>query len=412
MSTDVGAIILCLLGSAFFSASETALTSLPLTRLEALRERSGRLTRRGLDRWAAAPRRLLITILVGNNLVNVLASALATKISYRLTASSSLASVVGIMTLVILIFGEITPKSVAQVHAAGISRRVAAPLYLLDIVLYPITWALGLLAGLLTRREGPPVPVTEQDLLFMLRLAHHHAQLPGNARDMIESVLRFNDTIAREIMVPRPLVHTVDRSWSLERVRETVRASGYSRYPVIDGSPDAVVGILHAKLLLGLDPVRPWQALIAEPVFIPETRPLPALLQDFRRTGQHLAIVLDEFGGVAGVVSLEDALEMVVGEIEDEFDLRRADGIVAVEGGWIVPGHLSLRRLEPLLRRSLEQPEDVDSVGGLVAGLRAAPGQRVVTWDGLHLEILEEDDGRPVRIRVSPLPTGSGLKDA
>ena len=403
MSTDVAAVVLCLIGSAAFSGSETAFTSLPLTRLEALRERSGRLTRRGLNRWADNPQRLLITILVGNNLVNVLASVLATRISYRLTASTGLASVVGIMTLVILVFGEITPKAVAQSHAEWVSRHVAAPLYLLDLMLRPLTWVLGLLARLLTRGNRAAVPVTEEDLLFMLRLAHHHAQLPADARNMIEAVLRFNDSVAREVMVPRPLVHTVDRSWTADRLRDTVTASGYSRFPVVDGAPDAIVGILHAKRLLGLGPDEPWKQLIATPLFIPETRTLPELLQDFRRTGQHLAIVLDEFGGFSGVVSLEDALEIVVGEIEDEFDRRRADGVTAVEGGWVVPGHLSLRRLEPLLRRNLEQPEEVDSVGGLVAALRETPDQTSVTWDGLHLDVLDEADGRPTSVRVRPL---------
>ncbi len=404
MPVDTLAIVACLIGSAFFSGSETALTSLPLTRLEALRERSGHLTRRGLDRWAHNPRRLLITILIGNNLVNVLASALATRISYRLTASSGLASVVGIMTLVILVFGEITPKSLAQVHSEGVSHAVAGPLYLVDLLMTPITWLFGLLMNLLTRTRRPKAPVTEQDLLFMLRLAHHHAQLPGDTRNMIESLLRFNTTIAREIMVPRPLVHTIDRSWPLEKVRLTIEESGHSRFPVIDGSPDAIVGVLHAKALLNLAADEPWTRLVRKPVFVPETKILPKLLQDFRRSRQHLAIVLDEFGGFAGVITLEDALEMVVGEIEDEFDRGRSDTVTPVEDGWIVPGHLSLRRLEPLLKRTLEHIEDADSVGGLVATLRQANDQTVVTWDGLRFEVLDEEEGRPTSVRVTPLP--------
>ena len=155
MDTDIIAVILCLFGSGFFSASETALTSLPVTRLEALRQKSGRLTRAGLDRWTAAPQNFLITILVGNNLVNVLASALATSIAYRLSADGGLAAVVGLMTLGILIFGEITPKTLAQRHAAWIAGRVTAILYVLDLVLTPVNWVLGLLARVLSRGEGP-----------------------------------------------------------------------------------------------------------------------------------------------------------------------------------------------------------------------------------------------------------------
>ncbi len=411
MTEQVVAVLVCLLGSAFFSASETALTSLPITRLEALRERTRSLTRRGLDRWATAPQELLITILIGNNLVNILASALATEIAHRLTSSGPLALAVGVMTLVILVFGEITPKSMAQIHAERISTLVAGPLYLLDRLLVPAVWLLGGLTRILTRNRTAEAPVTEKDLLFLLQLAHRNAQLGQETRHMIESVLRFSRTVAREVMVPRPLVRTVDRSWSTEEVRRAVVASGYSRFPVVDGSPDAIVGVLHAKALLGLPDGESWTRLIAEPLFVPETRLLSELLQELRTTGQHLALVLDEFGGLAGVVSLEDVLEIVVGEIQDEFDSRRSAGIVTERDGWVVPGHLSLRRLERLVHRPLEPPAevDVDSVGGLVAALREEdPGRATVLWNGLELEVLEEEEDRPLRIRVTPLSDPRG----
>ncbi len=400
MGNEVVAIVVCLLGSAFFSASETALTSLPITRLEALRERTRGLTRRGLDRWARAPRELLITILIGNNLVNVLASALATDIARRLTGSGGLALAVGVMTLFILIFGEITPKSVAQVHAEGLSRAVAGPLYLLDRLLLPVTRFLSGLTRVLTRGGRAAHPVTEQDLLFLLRLADRHDQLGSETRHMIESVLRFTKAVAREVMVPRPMVRTVDRSWPRSRVLETVTSSGFSRFPVVDGSPDAIVGILHAKRLLALGSDESWSRAVAEPFFVPETKPLAELLQDFRRSHQHMALVLDEFGGFSGVVSLEDAVEIVVGEIEDEFDTNRGEAIDTGEEGWTVPGHLSLRRLERLVLRPLEPPEDVESVGGLVAHLRRQGETEPYRWQGLELRVLEETDGRPARVAV------------
>ena len=402
MDVELLAVVLCLIGSAFFSSSETALTALPITRLEAMLHRSGRLARKGLERWARNPQQLLITILVGNNLVNVLASALATRISYRLTQSTGLASVVGIMTLVILVFGEITPKSLAQMHAQWFAARVAPLLYILDLSLRPVTWVLGLLTRLLSRRRTPEVPVTEEDVVFMLRLAHHHAQLPAGAHQMIESVLRFHQALAREVMVPRPRVVTVDRSWEEARVQEAFVASGHSRLPVVEGSPDAVVGVLHAKHLLHLSSGERWQELIAPPLFIPEAKPLPDLLQDFRRTRRQLAVVLDEFGGFAGVVTLEDALELVTGEIEDEFDRETSRQVVALEDGWMVPGHLSLRRLERALRRRLESPEGIDSIGGLMTSLTGdeAPVGTTVSWSELKLEVVAVERGRPSRILV------------
>jgi putative hemolysin len=398
------AVVLCLLGSAFFSGSETALASLPLTRVEALRQRSGRLTRAGLERWSSAPQSLLITILIGNNLVNVLASALATSIAYRVSADRAVAVVVGVMTLVILIFGEITPKTLAQQNAQWVTSKVIGVLYLLDVVLRPAGWVLALLSRALSRRRQDDLPVTEEDLLFMLRLAHHHAQLPPDARHMIESVLRFQRTVAREIMVPRPLVETVDASWDRERVALVVGSSVHSRFPVVDGSPDNIIGVLHAKHLLRMAAGERWQSLVVTPLFIPESRPMPELLQDIRRSGQHLAIVLDEFGGLSGIVTLEDGLELVVGEIEDEFDLERAAEIIDLDRGWLVPGHLSLRRLEKLLQRSLEQPEEIDSVGGLAAALvggELAAGS-VTHWDGLTLTVREAEDGRATKLLVEP----------
>lgn len=403
MDTEIIAVIFCLVGSAFFSGSETALTSLQVTRLEALRTRSGKLTRAGLDRWASVPQDLLITILVGNNLVNVLASALATKIAYRYSNDGGLAVVVGLMTLGILVFGEITPKTLAQRHAEAISRRVAPILYVLDLVLTPINKVLGLLARFLSKGEGPELPVTEEDLLFMLRLAHRHAHLPRESRMMIESVLRFQRAVAREVMVPRPMVATVDTSWDLGTLQNEIIATPHSRFPVVSGSPDNIVGVLHAKHLLRLDYGRPWTELVVQPVFIPETRSLPDLLQDFRRSGQHVALVLDEFGGLSGLVTLEDVLELVVGEIEDEFDLGHESAIEAEDGGWRVAGHLSLRRLESILHRNISQPEGIDSVGGLIAGVVEgdADAGTVVTWDGLRFEVDEVEDGRATRVLVT-----------
>jgi putative hemolysin len=406
VTADLVAVVVCLVGSGFFSASETALSSLPITRLEALRQSSGRLTRAGLDRWATAPQEFLITILVGNNLVNVLASALATRIAYRLSNQGGLAFVVGIMTLVILVFGEITPKTLAQRHSAWIAVRVAPVLYLLDVVLKPVNWVLGLLTRLLSHNQGPEPPVTEEDVLFMLRLAHRHAELAREARLMMESVLRFHRAVAREVMVPRTMVETVSVDWDLDTLKSRIAATPHSRFPVIRESLDDIVGVLHAKHLMTLDVENRWVDVVVPPLYVPEGRLLSDLLQDFRRTGQHLAVVLDEYGGFSGVVSLEDALELVVGEIEDEFDKDLETAVVQDESGWLVPGFMSLRRLESLVARTLEEPEDIESIGGLIGHLSGgdvAPGTSI-TWDGIGMTVEQVEDGRATRVRVRRPP--------
>jgi CBS domain containing-hemolysin-like protein len=172
---------------------------------------------------------------------------------------------------------------------------------------------------------------------------------------------------------------------------------------VVDGSPDAIVGVLHAKHLFRLRPGTPWTNLLVRPLYIPETRTLNQLLYDFRRTGQHLAIVLDEFGGLSGVVTLEDALELLVGEIEDEFDQEKTSVVKQVTGGWSVPGHLSLRRLEVLLRRPLDRSGAADSVGGQLLELTDSAVERgqTIEWAPLRLRVEEVEDGRPTRVLVT-----------
>lgn len=401
---EVVGIVACLVGSAFFSSSETALTSLSLPRLEALRRNGPRLRRAGFERWATAPQEFLITILVGNNLVNVLASALATSLAYHVSGSGNLAAVVGVMTLGILVFGEITPKSLAQAHAEAVARRVVGPLYLLDVILRPAAWLLGSLARVLGRMGRRQAPVTEEDLKLMLTLAHRYRQLPADEMRIMEAVLHFREVVAREVMVPRPRVETVDASWDAETLRERVAASGHSRFPVVEGSPDDLVGILHAKHLLRLKPGEDWMAVVTEPLFVPESRPLHELLDEMRKLRQHMVVVLDEFGGFSGILTLEDVVELLVGEIEDEFDGERGEEIQRTGDAVVVPGHLGLRRLERLLGRRLHTPAEVDSVGGLVGMLAAEgiqPGTRI-RWEDVEFEVLETSDGRAQRVRVNP----------
>ncbi len=240
----------------------------------------------------------------------------------------------------------------------------------------------------------------------MLRLAHRHAELAREARLMMESVLRFHRAVAREVMIPRTMVEVVSVDWDLPTLKSRISSTPHSRFPVIRGSLDDIVGVLHAKHLMTLGSEQPWTHLVVPPLYVPEGRLLSDLLQDFRRTGQHMAVVLDEYGGFSGVVTLEDALELVVGEIEDEFDKDLETAVIQDELGWLVPGFMSLRRLESLVARTIEEPEDIESVGGLIAHLsdgEVVPGTSVA-WDGIGLGVEEVEDGRATRVRVKRPP--------
>jgi magnesium and cobalt transporter len=202
------------------------------------------------------------------------------------------------------------------------------------------------------------------------------------------------------------MVVNVDSSWDLETLKKFITTTPHSRFPVVDGSPDDIVGVLHAKHLLRRRPDQEWLDLVVSAFYVPESRTLPDLLQDFRRTGKHITLVLDEFGGLSGIVTLEDVLELVVGDIRDEFDVGGESVIEVVDEGWRVAGHLSLRRLEAVLHRTIERPEDVDSVGGIVAHLLKTEAEvgSAVTWDGLSLVVEEAEDGRATRLFVTRMP--------
>jgi len=405
MLTDLLVFGLCLMGSAFFSASETALTSLPITRLEALRFEGNRLSRAAFSRWANAPGEFLVTILIGNNLVNVVASALASRMALTLSDSGSLAAAVGVTTLAILIFGEISPKTLAQQYPEFVSRRTAPLLLILDFLLRPITPVFALISRLLRKGKKKSIPVTEKDLLYMLRLAHRHAQLPRESTKMIESVLRFQQALAREVMLPRPRIINLDRGWDFERVLATIREAGHSRFPLIDGSPDHILGIVHVKKLLGIEAPENWTSVAQDALFIPESKAVPELLQEFRTSGVHMAIVLDEFGGCAGMVTLEDVMELLVGEIRDEFEEIRDADLLPTEKGFSLAAHISLRRLERLFERNLDQAGEVDSIGGLLLrelGGKVSDGDEI-RWSGLKLRVLSSLDGRPQRVEAIDL---------
>ncbi|MFI5167443.1 MAG: hemolysin family protein [Thermoanaerobaculales bacterium] len=409
-------IVLLLCGvalSAFFSGTETALTALPFSRVVALARGSRPALRWAWRRWRVRPHRVLVTLLAGNTLVNIGVSAVATSAAVRLLGDRGLGVAIGVTTFAVLTFGEVTPKTLARANPETLCRAAILPVAALDWLATPLTVPLvgfSQLVARLTRvsLQATPVATRTEDVRFLLKLAREQGHVSELQHGMLEAVLRLEGTQVREVQVPRTDVVFLRDTASREEVRRRVAELGYSRYPVYHERDDNVVGILLAKdLLRSASETGPWTNLLQPPLFVPESKQVVELLREMREARTHIAVSVDEYGNIAGIVALEDLLELVVGDIEDEFDTGgpawRAEG----KGRWLVRGVFPLERLSRLTGTPLESME-YNSVAGLVLELagKVPPVGAHFQLGGLRLEVVRASARRIEQVRVSLSPSG------
>ena len=327
-------IVLCLMGSAFFSGTEIAYTSLSKLKIKKERENPRGIQRLVLfiyDQFDNA----LSTLLIGNNLVNIAATSIATVMAVKLADSlggrieddtaSTIVTVV--MTVLILIVGEITPKMIARRCSDTISKWAAVPLMVLMVVLFPAvlvtSWIVRLFSLLWRRKDGTEVTITEEEFENILDTAEAEGLIDESETELLQSALEFTDMDAGDILTPRIDVVGFELNDSMDTVLEIINDTQFSRYPVYERTVDHVVGILYVKHLLK-ELAEGRQAslreLMLEPVFIPKSMKLNAIMDEFRSRRTHMAVVADEYGGITGIVTMEDVLEQLVGEIWDEND--------------------------------------------------------------------------------------------
>jgi putative hemolysin len=407
-------ILFCLIGSALFSSTETALTSLSHSRVHQLLD--GDKKSALLKLWLTNPNHVLTTILIGNNVVNILASSLATKISYQQfqrigmsgAESFAVAAAVGAMTLIILIFGEVVPKTYAKHNAEALIPSFTFvyalyyPFWLLTNLLVYISRAVVWLSGGKFDHKGPLV--TEEDLEWMIRRGTQEKSLGHEVGHMLAGALDMEDTVAREIMVPRTKMIMFEVNETLEEIWEQHKVHNYSRYPVYDEIPDKIIGIFYIKDLLYFlfnpkgKTFQIRDLMRADLYFIPESKNVHEILTELKRRQMGLGIVVDEFGGVSGMISLEDIIEEMVGEIYDEFDEPAHAFVEETPGCFRVQAQYLLADLESHLPFKPGFPLDrgYDTVGGLLmdlAGKVPQPGE-MFTWPKtLSNGQLENDDG-------------------
>jgi CBS domain containing-hemolysin-like protein len=404
------ALIILIGLSAFFGGIEVALVAVSDVKVEELFQR-GVKGAAALRRLKQNPTRMITTIMIGNNLVNVAAAAIATEIAISLFGSLGVGIATGVMTFIILVFGEITPKAYCNAHAEELSLRFARLIELLTYAFYPgvllFEWiAKGVLKLTGTTRAKPTI--THEELEALVEVGAREGAIDREERAMIRGVLEFGDTTVRAVMTPRTRMFTLDADLTVGEALPLINRSGYSRIPLTEGgSKDRVVGILHVRdVLKALQ--RPegqrlrLRDLARKPFFVSQETIVSDLFKEFQRRRVHMAIVIDEYGGVEGLVTLEDLIEEIVGEVMDEKDVS-PELIVRVDKDTIVVhGDTDIDQVNDYFNITLPKEADYSTISGLLHHLLKdlpEPGDRVDV-NGLSLIVEETVENRPTRVRI------------
>ena len=414
MLISIAAIVLLLMASAFASGTETAMTGVSRARIHALAaegDRRGVLLRSLLER----KERLIGSLLLGNNAVNILATALAADVLIRLFGDAGVAWATLIMTLAIVIFGEVLPKTYAIRHSETMALSVAPVVRALVWLMTPATWTVQHLVNGVLRLFRVPVSggfgLSLEALRGTIALHAEEGGVPKQELQMLGGILDLAEVEVGQIMTHRKNMATIDADMPPQQIVAFVTASPYTRFPVWRGDPDTIVGILHAKDLLtavsrreeGLEELD-VVALTSPPWFIPDTTPLRQQLLAFRQKRLHLALVVDEYGALMGLVTLEDILEEIVGEIADESDIVQPGIEVQPDGSVLIEGHVSVRDVNRHLDWRLPAEE-----AATIAGLVIHEAQRIpevgqsFAFHGFRFEVLKRQRHQLTLLRVTPM---------
>lgn len=380
-SVKIGILLCLLLGSAFFSGAEVALFSLDKKKIEK-NFKENRILTRYLLNLINFPRRLLVTILIGNNLVNVAASIvsvfLALDAAEYFSISPEIALTVQIMllTVLVLILGELFPKVLATKHIIVFSKVVALPLYYFNILIYPIAETLTELIRLSISKlkiDKSKSAISREDIPHLTSISHEKGALVEDEHNLISSLVSFGSVTVEEIMTPRVDMVAVSTEVRYDDLLSTITRSGHSRIPLYKDDLDEIVGIIYAKDLLPysrnpeLRKHLSLKKISRRAMFVPETKLISELLREFQEKKLHLAIVVDEYGGTSGLVTLEDIVEEVIGEIWDEYDKAENQINLIEEGKWLALGKLQIDLLNSELNTKISNDdEDFDTLGGFV----------------------------------------------
>ncbi len=399
--------------SAFFSSAETALTTVNKLRIRTLAD-AGDKRALILTTVIEEPGKMLSTILVGNNIVNLSASALTTTLTMDLLGSRAVGAATGILTLLILVLGEITPKTISTLHAERIALSYANAIHILMIVFTPVIFfvnqlSLGLLFLLRIDPNKKRDAITEDELRTIVEVSHEEGVIESEEKKMINNVFDFGDAVAKDVMVPRIDMVLVDVNATYDELLEIFRKEKFTRIPVYEDTTDNVIGIINMKDLLLYDrekePEFSIRSFLRQPLYTYEYKKTAELMLEMRKTFNNIVIVLDEYGATAGLITLEDMLEEIVGEIRDEYDEDEEDEVRELAPDeYLVNGSAKLDDLNERLGLKLES-EDYDSIGGLVIGLldHLPEEGESVEYENLRFVVEHVEKNRIEKIRIQPI---------
>jgi Mg2+/Co2+ transporter CorB len=419
------AIVVLLVMSAFFSGSETALTAASRAKLKAQAEK-GSLGARAAIRVSEDRERMIGALLLGNNIVKILSAALATALLTRLFGDSGVALATGAMTALVLIFGEVLPKTLAITYPESVATRVAPLVRLLVLVFSPVVGLVRLvvrgllrLMGVRGNPDGAMLALREE-IAGAIALGHSEGAVEKEDRDRLLGALDLGERTVDEIMRHRRQIEMVDADQTPDQILTQVLASPHTRLPVFRGSDDNILGVVHAKDLLrevdrlvrgadgspgGLSALDIAKVAM-KPYFVPETTTLDEQMREFLKRRTHFALVVDEYGTLQGLITLEDILEEIVGEITDEFDVVSKEGLLkrTEDGAYLVDGAMTIRDLNRAMDWALPDDE-ANTIAGLViheAQMIPAEGQ-VFSFHGFRFDVVTRRENRLIRLKIRRL---------
>ncbi len=402
-------LIILLALSSFFSSAETALTTVNEIKIKTMADDGNKKALRVL-KVINRPKKMLSAILIGNNIVNLSASSLATTLAIDILGSTGAGIATGILTLLILIFGEITPKSLATSYSTTLSIKFAPIVGALMWILTPVILAVNFLSGIFIKLFGidpdfKDTTITEEEIRTMVDVSHENGAIEGDERTMIHKVFDFSDANAKEVMIPRIDMTMVDADISYAELINVFKEDMYTRLPVCEPDTDKVIGIVNMKDFLGLNPPEDFSIrnYLRDAYFTYEMKNVSDLFDEMRREAVSLSIVLDEYGDLSGMITLEDLLEEIVGEIRDEYDSDEEDPVVRLsDREYQVLGSMNLEDLCDIIPLGFSS-EDYDTIGGYIIGAFdhfPNVGETYVSEDGTIIRVLAVEKKRITKLRI------------
>lgn len=410
-------LVILILLSGFFSASETALTAYRSNNLEKLDVEKKRRIYELLKQWLKEPNAMLTGLLIGNNIVNILASSIATVVivNYFGQKSSSVLLATAIMTVLILIFGEITPKLIARNNSSSIAEFVITIVYIIAFIFKPIIAFLMVISKLIGRILGinmtsSQMMITEEDIISFVNVGNAEGIIEEDEKEMIHSIVTLGETTAKEVMTPRTSMLAFEGSKTINEVWDEIIENGFSRIPVYNETIDDIIGVVYVKDLMEYikngDLNLPISQFVRNAYYVPETKSIIEILKEFRKLQVHIAMVLDEYGGIVGLVTIEDLIEEIVGDIRDEYDDEEEFFFVKIaENEYEVDAMIDIETLDKELNINLPISEDYESLGGLIVTElgRICDVNDEITIDNIYLRVLEVDKMRVSKVLIKVL---------